>query len=139
MTFCLYFTPATSPTPLCFSYCDSYENRCHPCSQLCEVTGELGECREQCPLYLHTVMHASMVESDQLRHLTIMVSIRGYRGIWLSKHRKLGTSLYIAPDWRSFVIKQGSTNQGLTSIISDVLKTYYVYLCIFVMFFNEVF
>jgi len=57
------------------SYCDSYENRCHPCSQLCEVTGELGECREQCPLYLHTVMHASMVESDQLRHLTIMVAI----------------------------------------------------------------
>lgn len=40
------------------SFCDSYENQCQPCSQLCEVTGDLGECGAKCPLYLHTVIHA---------------------------------------------------------------------------------
>jgi len=57
------------------SFCDSYENQCQPCSQLCEVTGDLGECGAKCPLYLHTVMHASRMEKNTLHHLTIMVAV----------------------------------------------------------------
>jgi len=57
------------------SFCDSYENQCQPCSQLCEVTGDLGECGAKCPLYLHTVIHASRMERSTLHHLTIMVAV----------------------------------------------------------------
>jgi len=57
------------------SFCDSYENQCQPCSQLCEVTGDLGECGAKCPLYLHTVIHASRMERSSLHHLTIMVAV----------------------------------------------------------------
>ena len=59
----------------CFSYCDSYENQCQPCSVLCEETGDLGECGAKCPMYLHTVIHASKMEKTQLHHLTVMVSV----------------------------------------------------------------
>ena len=41
---------------------------------VCEVTGDLGECGAKCPLYLHTVIHASKMEKTQLHHLTVMVS-----------------------------------------------------------------
>jgi len=42
---------------------------------LCEGTGDLGECGAKCPLYLHTVIHASKMEKTQLHHLTIMVAV----------------------------------------------------------------
>ena len=59
-----------------FSYCDSFENKCKPCDEICREESDLSECRAQCRPYLTNIVHlysSHKLHPDQLHVLTIMV------------------------------------------------------------------
>jgi len=59
------------------SYCDGYENSCQPCSEICDTdkNPSLTYCNQNCPHYLHSVISAHKMDSNQLQTLTIMVAL----------------------------------------------------------------
>merc|ERR1712152_120219 len=75
------------------SFCDSYENQCQPCSQLCEVTGNLGECGAKCPLYLHTVIHTIMVAVIAVMTFLVLTILSLMIVMKLRKRRRLAKKI----------------------------------------------
>jgi len=60
------------------SYCDSFENKCKPCEEICREESDLSECRAQCRPYLTNIVHlysSHKLHPDQLHVLTIMVAL----------------------------------------------------------------
>jgi len=56
------------------SYCDDYENKCKPCSDICS-SGELSDCSTSCPHYILHLYSAQKLQPSQLNVLTIMVTL----------------------------------------------------------------
>jgi len=59
------------------SFCDTYENKCKSCFEICDTNKNptLTDCSQDCPHYLHSVISAHKMDSNQLQTLTIMVSL----------------------------------------------------------------
>jgi len=58
------------------SYCDDFENKCKPCSDICKDGSDLSDCRDSCAQYhyLHNIV-AQTLQTSQLHVLTIMVTL----------------------------------------------------------------
>ena len=75
--------PAESSSPVklscpcadTFSYCDTFENKCVPCQDICENQNSFADCQKDCPNYLQSVIFRHTVEKGDLRTLTIMVAL----------------------------------------------------------------
>jgi len=76
--FCVISTSSSSCGSRCdsLSYCDNYEAKCNPCSDICEGNGFSSiECSKQCPQYIQNAFSAMKLETSQLHTLTIMVAV----------------------------------------------------------------
>eukprot|EP00090_Calanus_glacialis_P002514 TRINITY_DN11889_c0_g1_i2.p1 TRINITY_DN11889_c0_g1~~TRINITY_DN11889_c0_g1_i2.p1 ORF type:complete len:252 (-),score=48.00 TRINITY_DN11889_c0_g1_i2:262-969(-) len=75
--------PAESSSPVklscpcadTFSYCDTFENKCVPCQDICQNQNSFADCQKDCPNYLQSVIFRHTVEKGDLRTLTIMVAL----------------------------------------------------------------
>lgn len=62
------------------SYCDDFENKCKPCSGICDDGSDLMDCRNSCAQYhyMHNIVDlysAQRLQPSQLHVLTIMVTL----------------------------------------------------------------
>ena len=58
-----------------FSFCDTFENKCVPCQDICQNQNTFADCQKDCPQYLQSVIFRHTVEKDDLQTLTIMVAL----------------------------------------------------------------
>jgi len=56
-------------------HCDTFENRCLSCKDICEDQGKFSDCQENCPHYLQSVIFRQTVQKDDLKTLTVMVAV----------------------------------------------------------------
>jgi len=58
-----------------FSHCDTFENKCLSCKDICENEATNEDCKAYCSHYLQSVFYIHKMEKDDLHTLTVMVAL----------------------------------------------------------------